>query len=526
MSGTGMPPGWWQDKKGGWHAPGDPRSAAAPSPSGAEGSTTPGLPSSSSQTAGPRLVASGSDAAKSHRFCPQCGTQAVPGSAICSHCGQSLSGDGSRFCLRCGTQAVQGNAFCGLCGNPLSGDSGGLGSETIQSDTDSGVLRSDKRMSPIRWAIVVGLLTCAVGLVLPWYASLLLSVTGINTGDGQFFAGVLGAAALVGWWRLLRTNRVNGALLFLLWVGMFAMTIYEMVNVSTIFTASTLGSGLYVCAIGSALGTVAIVLDMSRTWTKDSVGVGSPPVWLPLMAGVVVVLALGGAAFGGHQHGTNVATSLDDILHSGGSNVSSLGNSHSSPNSVPSNSNHRGSGIAGSGATAAPAGGLSFTFTVSQQNWSQIVALVNSTNPNLIYHYTSGEDFLRANLCQDADEGPGSSDASGFLAPTPVEVGTSGGGVVFRVTLSAGQVAASDHQLELNKCSSQSNAGGAPESTIEQDYTNSNSDFEINWNISGDGGNSSELGSNNSGSGTSGSSGSTGSSGDSGAGNSGNTGNT
>ena len=106
-------------------------------------------------------------------------------------------------------------------------------------------------MSPTRWAIVVGLLACAVGVVLPWYSSLLLSVTGINTGDGKFFAGVLVVAARHRLVAIGATNRINGTLLFLLWGGMFALVIYEMVNVSTIFTASTMGSGLYVCAIGS-----------------------------------------------------------------------------------------------------------------------------------------------------------------------------------------------------------------------------------------------------------------------------------
>ena len=148
-----------------------------------------------------------------------------------------------RFCPQCGTGAVPGNAFCSQCGKSLSGDTGSDSAQKVQPDNDAGTLTSAKRMSPTRWAIVVGLLACAVGVVLPWYSSLLLSVTGINTGDGQFFAGVLVVAALIGWWRLVRTNRINGTLLFLLWGGMFALAIYEMVNVSTIFTASTIRFG-------------------------------------------------------------------------------------------------------------------------------------------------------------------------------------------------------------------------------------------------------------------------------------------
>ena len=104
------------------------------------------------------------------------------------------------------------------------------------------------------------------------------------------------------------------------------------------------------------------------------------------------------------------------------------------------------------------------------------------------------------------------------MAPLPVEVGTSGGAVVFRVTLNASQVAASDHQLQLNKCSSQNNPNGAPLGTIQQDYANSNDDFDINDNITVDGGTSTGQGSLNSGS--------TGSSGNSGTANSGSTGNT
>lgn len=453
-------------------------------------------------------MTSDTDELRSIHFCPRCGSKADPGDVFCSDCGKSFTDD-AIFCTYCGTQVVPGNAFCSHCGTSLPGGSDNVSVQKVQRDTDADTLTTGKRMSPIRWAIVVGFVACAVGVVLPWYSSILLSFDGINTGDGQFFAGVLGVAVLVGWWRQFRTNRVNGALLFLLWVGVSALAIYEMVNVSTIFTASTMGSGLYMCAIGSAVGTVATILDMNRNWNSGALRVKPSPIWLPLVAGVVVVLALGGAAYGGHQHGTNVDHSLDAVLGGASSNVSNLG-----------------SGSSDAGATETSGGGLSFSFTVSQNDWSQVIALVNSNSQNIIYHYTSGEDFLRANLCEDAEQGPGSGDASGFLAPTPLEVGESGGGVVFRVSLTASQVAASDKQLRLNKCSSMSTADGEPETTAKQDYTNNNSHDEIQLNISSDGGNSSEFPSGNSGSPNSANSGSSGNSGNGGTANSGSTGNT
>lgn len=468
-------------------------------------------------------MTSGTDELRSFHFCPRCGSKAEPGDVFCSECGKSFVDDAS-FCTYCGTQVVPGNAFCSHCGRSLPGGSDNDSGQKVQRETNADTLTTAKRMSPIRWAIVVGFVACAVGVVLPWYSSILLSFDGINTRDGQFFAGVLGVAVLVGWWRLFRTNRVNGALLFLLWVGMFSLAIYEMVNVSTIFTASTMGSGLYVCAVGSAVGTVAAAIELSRNWKRDQHVVTSPPVWVPLIAGVVVVVALAGSAYGGYRHGTNINNSLNDALRSSVSSVSNLANSHSD-NSGSGHSDNGGSGVTGAGATSIPGGGLTFTFQVSQSDWSQVIALVNSNSQNVIYHYTSGEDFLRANLCEDANEGPGSSDASGFLAPMPVEVGTSGGGAVFRVTLTTDQVTASDQQLRLNKCSSNPAVDG-PDSTIQQDYTNNNSHDEIQLNISDDGGNSSEFPSGNSGSGNSANSGSSGNSGNSGTANSGSTGNT
>ena len=110
-----------------------------------------------------------------------------------------------------------------------------------------------------------------------------------------------------------------------------------------------------------------------------------------LAAGGLVLLALAGRRSVATSTAPTSITRWTPVLRSGSSNVSGLGSSHSSGSGSSGNSR---SGITGSGATSAPGGGLTFTFTISQHDWSQIVALVNSPNQNINYRSSSGEDFL------------------------------------------------------------------------------------------------------------------------------------
>ena len=108
-----------------------------------------------------------------------------------------------------------------------------------------------------------------------------------------------------------------------------------------------------------------------------------------------------------------------------------------------------------------------FTFTVPAASWTAVQSYVQSLGPDGVY--SSGEDFLRAFLCEDFPKGH-----SQFEGSLPTEVGSASSGVEFQVSLTASQVATADSALKQNDCSVTEGV-----TTVQQDYTQNNTASSI-----------------------------------------------
>lgn len=129
MSDTGMPPGWWQDRKGAWHAPSDPRvqhepdhsmsaavRASPPEDRSTENPTSTGSSSEDETGQAERhLAAPSDDEIPAGELCPN-GHPVEEDDTFCKACGVAVQ---SASCLN-GHQLDADAHFCKECGAPRS----------------------------------------------------------------------------------------------------------------------------------------------------------------------------------------------------------------------------------------------------------------------------------------------------------------------------------------------------------------------------------------------------------------------
>jgi hypothetical protein len=125
------------------------------------------------------------------------------------------------------------------------------------------------RLTPLRWVNLAALLGGVVGLLMPWATAFIASISGLDTDDGKFFGAVLLLAGLLTWWRIARTNRFNGPLLIIVWLGLLIFGVAEIIHVSS-NPLVNVGTGLYVDAVAGAVGTVTAAMDTGRCWSRRS----------------------------------------------------------------------------------------------------------------------------------------------------------------------------------------------------------------------------------------------------------------
>ena len=215
------------------------------------------------------------------------------------------------------------------------------------------------RMTTLRWVIFGSLIGSALGLLLAWATATIIvtiSVTGLNTRDGKLFAVVLAIAALLTLWRTMRTNRLNGCLLFIAWLGLLALAIYEIAHISS-SNVVVVGSGLYVDAAAAAVGIVTATMDTIRHWSRAEPGQASSPLstqWWPWAVAVVAVAAVVGSGIAGSSQKvptiTGNAGTIPATAPTGNTENTGTANTGTSPTTATT-------------ATTAPAGGTGNTGT-------------------------------------------------------------------------------------------------------------------------------------------------------------------
>jgi hypothetical protein len=123
-------------------------------------------------------------------------------------------------------------------------------------------------MTRLRWVNVAALVGGAVGLMTAWGTVFFVSVNGIDTDDGKVFGVLVVVAALLLWWRVNRTIRINGVLLVVVWLGLLVIAVYEIIHLSTSSRLVSVGFGLYVDAIAAAVGVVTAVKEARLHWAR------------------------------------------------------------------------------------------------------------------------------------------------------------------------------------------------------------------------------------------------------------------
>jgi len=117
-------------------------------------------------------------------------------------------------------------------------------------------------MSSVSWAHLAALVFSVIGLLLPWATASApigsINISGINSGPGKFLGLIVLLAAATAWWRLLRTNRINGVLSIILWAAIAVFSVAEIVHDNSVFAhapgITQVGVGLYLNAIAGFVG--------------------------------------------------------------------------------------------------------------------------------------------------------------------------------------------------------------------------------------------------------------------------------
>jgi hypothetical protein len=67
-------------------------------------------------------------------------------------------------------------------------------------------------MTSLRLVNIAALIGGAVGVLMAWGTNFIVSVNGLDSSDGKLFGAILVISALLLWWCVTRTNRLNGSL--------------------------------------------------------------------------------------------------------------------------------------------------------------------------------------------------------------------------------------------------------------------------------------------------------------------------
>lgn len=131
------------------------------------------------------------------------------------------------------------------------------------------------------------------------------STTGIDAHpDGIVYLLLLIATGVFAVWNLLAGNRNSSLLLFLGWIALLAMSVYEIFYISaksgaynSIFGADVAsssirrGSGVAVCAFARAIGSVLAVINLSMTFSRE--GAQTTKGLVPIAEAVVAFAVVG-----------------------------------------------------------------------------------------------------------------------------------------------------------------------------------------------------------------------------------------
>jgi FtsH-binding integral membrane protein len=139
----------------------------------------------------------------------------------------------------------------------------------VAASTSQPAPSREERMTSLRWVNLAALVGCAVGLLMAWGTDFIASVSGISTDDGKLFGVVLVIAALVTWWRTMRTNRLNGSVVVVVWLGLLAIGVFEIIHLSSSSVVQA-GSGLYLDAVAAAVGLITAALDLTHNGSSTS----------------------------------------------------------------------------------------------------------------------------------------------------------------------------------------------------------------------------------------------------------------
>jgi hypothetical protein len=166
-------------------------------------------------------------------------------------------------------------------------------------------------MPPTRRVIVLALAAAVVGLLLPWVWVAGRSVDGFHLDDGKVFALLLAAAVIACWLHAHRNDRVSSALQFLTWLGVLAVSAFELARIAApMLPAGTIhgGAGLWYALAGAVAGTGAAGLDASRSWATAAATSTTVRRWVPwVLTPALALVALTAAAVDGGRSAPNQA---------------------------------------------------------------------------------------------------------------------------------------------------------------------------------------------------------------------------
>ena len=108
-----------------------------------------------------------------------------------------------------------------------------------------------------------------IGLLMSWATVFIVSVSGLDTGDGKLFGVGLVFAGACLFWRVSGASSVAGLALILTWVALVALGIYEIGHISSTHVVGV-GSGLYVDTVAAVIGATASVVDLLTPERKVS----------------------------------------------------------------------------------------------------------------------------------------------------------------------------------------------------------------------------------------------------------------
>ena len=135
------------------------------------------------------------------------------------------------YCSKCGAKIPEGSAFCSVCGTSISGDR--PKDQNVASDWVS-----------VTSFIILGVILVIIGIFLPW-----MGVLGINTYSGPvvLMGAVLSLAALI----LARSGATGRWSVVMLLLGGLLLVLVFQAMFETSHHHITIGAGLYIAMVGT-----------------------------------------------------------------------------------------------------------------------------------------------------------------------------------------------------------------------------------------------------------------------------------